>query len=285
MTTAAWRVAMVALAMAAANIPSAVAESRTVANCPADTDAAASDATTCEGVRPGALLMPMGCTAGFMFKGGGHYYVSTAGHCAGLNAPEDGLLFPAGEERVWQPGQGDAVYDRGGARIGEFAYAIRTIDDPNPSPLPRDADFALIRLDRGVAWSAQMCHFGGPTGLNLDRPPVSDIVTVQYFGNTFAGGYDFVREEWVLPARTAVALGMPDEHKVMANGHASFGDSGAPVTTEDGRAVGLLAGPPDDVPDDGHAGGFVVTRLAPQSARAAGALEHKLRLVTAQPLP
>lgn len=237
--------------------------------------------TGCEVVRPGSLLMPMACTAGFLFKAGGHNYVSTAGHCAGLNSPEDGLLLPEGEERMWRPGEGAAVYDRHGLRIGEFAYAIRTMEDPEPAPLPRDADFALIRLDRGVSWSAQMCHFGGPTGTNADESAVMELVTLQYFGNTVAGGYDYVRGEWVWPARTAIANGMPDRHKVMASGHASGGDSGAPVTTEDGRAVGLLAGPPDDVPHQGHAGAFVVGRLTPQVARAEVVLGRPLRLITA----
>lgn len=235
----------------------------------------------CAGVRPGSLLMPMGCTAGFLFRAGGDRYVSTAGHCAGLYGPDDGLLFPQARERVWARGDGAPVYDRDGSRIGEFAYAIHTREDPDPGPLPRDADLALIRLDRGVDWSPQMCVFGGPTAIDLDRRPVTEPVQLHYFGNTPAGGYDYVRGEWISPARTGVANGTPDGHRVMVLGHASFGDSGAPVTTTDGRAVGLLSGPPDGVPLDGHAGAFVVTRLSPQISRAEVVLGRKLRLLTA----
>lgn len=235
----------------------------------------------CGGVRPGSVLMPMGCTAGFLFRAGGDRYVSTAGHCAGLYGPDDGLLFPQARERVWARGDGAPVYDGDGGRIGEFAYAIHTREDPDPGPLPRDADLALIRLDRGVDWSPQMCFFGGPTAIDLDRRPVTEPVQLHYFGNTVVGGYDYVRGEWIRPARTGVANGTPDEHRVMVLGHASFGDSGAPVTTTDGRAVGLLSGPPDGIPLDGHVGAFVVTRLSPQISRAEVVLGRKLRLLTA----
>lgn len=237
--------------------------------------------SACEGVRPGSVLMPMGCTAGFLFRAGRDRYVSTAGHCAGLYGTDDGLLFPQARERVWARGAGASVYDRDGSRIGEFAYALYTREDPTPGPLPRDADLALIRLDRGVAWSPQMCFFGGPTAIDLDRRPVTEPVELNYFGNTVAGGYDYVRGEWIRPARRGVANGTPDEHRVMVLGHASFGDSGAPVATTDGRAVGLLSGPPDGIPLDGHAGTFVVTRLSPQISRAEVVLGRKLRLLTA----
>jgi hypothetical protein len=80
--------------------------------------------------------------------------------------------------------------DGAGAAIGRFAYAI--LQDPK--------DFALIELDAGVPLNAQMCHFGGPTGLNSDQP--ADPVVLHHYGNGIALGT-------VLPARTGVALGMP----------------------------------------------------------------------------
>jgi SAM-dependent MidA family methyltransferase len=57
-----------------------------------------------------------------------------------------------------------------GNRIGEFAYAI--LQDPK--------DFALIRLDPGVAANPQMCHFGGPTGVI----PLRTFSRVTYAGLT-----------------------------------------------------------------------------------------------------
>lgn len=246
--------------------------------------------TPCPGVRPGAVLMvapELGdgslarCTAGFLFKGRGEVYVATAGHCA---EGADPSVRAKGEVR-WSPGDGPEVWDANGERIGEFAYALLTkgnilVGDEDRGELPRDADLALIRLDRGVEFLPQMCHFGGPTGINSDLTAAPEPVTLHHFGATFVGGY-VGADTWVLPARTAVATGMPDVHKVLAYGHASFADSGSPVISSDGRAVGVLSGPPDDLPQDGHAGTFVSTRLRPQLQRAEHVLGFEPRLLTA----
>ena len=86
----------------------------------------------------------------------GSRYIGTAGHCILGESPIGGDV---GEES-WAPGTGPVARDGDGNRIGEFAYAI--LQDPK--------DFALIRLDPGVAANPQMCHFGGPTGTNTDQP-------------------------------------------------------------------------------------------------------------------
>ena len=70
--------------------------------------------------------------------------------------------------RPWAAGSGPVARDGNGNRIGEFAYAI----------LQEPKDFALIRLDSGVAASPQMCHFGGPTGTNSDTPGLTSPVSV-----------------------------------------------------------------------------------------------------------
>jgi hypothetical protein len=108
-----------------------------------------------------------------------------------------------------------------GQRIGEFASAV--MDDPK--------DFALIRLDPGVAASPEMCPFGGPRGgYTADT---ADPVVFHYYGNGDAIGS-------VLPARSGVALGTPHPDHIYAAGLALPGDSGSGLMTADGLAIGVL---------------------------------------------
>jgi hypothetical protein len=220
---------------------------------------------TCPGVRPGAIVNSEAgqCTFNFLFNGSdGRRYIGTAGHCILGESPIGGDV---GEES-WAPGTGPEATDAAGNRIGEFAYAI--LQDPK--------DFAVIRLDPGVEASPQMCHFGGPTGVNTDQG--SAPVVLNYFGNGLGVGS-------VLPARSALALGMPDPDHVFANGVVIPGDSGSGVISSDGRAVGVA------VTLGLHTGGIGtggidvgtigITRLAPQEARAEQVLGHSLTLQTA----
>ena len=219
---------------------------------------------TCPGVRPGAIVnSDTGqCTFNFLFAGSdGQRYMGTAGHCILGESPIGGDVG----ERSWAPGTGPEARDANDQRIGEFAYAI--LQDPK--------DFAVIRLDPGVAASPQMCHFGGPTGTNADL--TNSAVVLHHFGNGIAIGS-------VLPARTHLAPSTPDPDHVFANGVALPGDSGSGVISADGRAVGVLVtvgvhtstlGVPTD------AGTIGITRLAPQEARAEQVLGLTLTLQTA----
>src|SRR6185295_8502592 len=113
--------------------------------------------TACPGVRPGAIVeSDVGqCTFNFVFAGGdGAMYIGTAGHCILGESPIGGDVG----ETSWAAGTGPEARDAAGARIGEFSYAI--LQDPK--------DFAVIRVDPAVGVSAQVCHFGGPTGINAD---------------------------------------------------------------------------------------------------------------------
>jgi hypothetical protein len=228
-------------------------------------------AGTCPGVRPGAIVnTDVGqCTFNFLFAGSdGNRYIGTAGHCILAQGPIAGDVG----EFTWAPGTGPVATDAAGQRVGEFAYAIQ--QDPK--------DFALIRLDPGVEASPQMCHFGGPTGINNDL--TSSLVQLQYFGNGLGVGS-------VLPARTALAIGMPDPDHVFAQGITIPGDSGGGIISSDGRAVGvvvtlgahlgaldlLLGGALD-------AGLMGITRLEPQLARASEVLGTGFLLYTAPQL-
>jgi hypothetical protein len=222
----------------------------------------------CPGVRPGAVVESDNgqCTFNFLFQGSsGARYIGTAGHCI---LGDDPLGGDAGEQ-AWVAGSGPEARDGAGNRIGEFAYAI--LQDPK--------DFALIRLDPGVAASAQMCHFGGPTGVNSDI--TSAPVTLQHFGQGVGVGT-------VLPARSALALGMPDPDHVYAAGAVVPGDSGSGIISADGRVVGVIVTTGLHAGSLGtsgiDAGSMGVTRLAPQVARAQSRLGVSLDLQEAPTL-
>jgi hypothetical protein len=156
-------------------------------------------------------------------------------------------------EQTWAAGSGPVARDGEGNRIGEFAYAI--LQDPK--------DFALIRLDPGVAANPQMCHFGGPTGVNSDQG--ADPVVLQHFGQGLGVGS-------VVPGRSALAIGMPDPDHVYAQGAVVPGDSGSGIISDDGRAVGVIVTTgihSSSIGSSGVDAGLMgITRLAPQVARA-----------------
>jgi hypothetical protein len=217
----------------------------------------------CPGVRPGAIVnSDVGqCTFNFLFEDDdGFEYIGTAGHCIlGTSPPPDS------RERTWGPGDGPVARNAAGARIGEFAYAI--LQDPK--------DFALIALDDGVATTPQMCHFGGPTGVNEDTPPpLVNPVVLHYNGNGLVLGS-------ALPARSCLAFGMPDRNHVFCDGLATPGDSGSGVISADGLAVGVLVTLGVHLSDGLHLGTIGITRLAPQVERAEEVLGIDLTLQTA----
>ncbi len=223
--------------------------------------------TSCPGIRPGGVVRSSkgSCTLNFLFRGSDNRrYIGTAGHCI----IGEGATGADAGERTWGPGSGPAAFDASGKRIGEFAYAV--LQDPK--------DFALVRLDSGVQSSAQICHFGGPTGMHAASSSAAAIL--QHYGNGLGTGE-------TLPARSAVAPSLRNPDTAYALGAASLGDSGSPVTASDGKAVGVLVAV-------GVAGGtyqgslttgnVIITRLAPQLARASQRLGVSFTLLTASQL-
>jgi hypothetical protein len=90
-------------------------------------------------------------------------------------------------------------------------------------------DLALMPAVRS---SAQVCHFGGPTGINMDV--THEATTVEYYGWGIVIGD-------AVPGRTAVAhTGFDGRDIFYILAPAAPGDSGAPVMDPQGRAVGLL---------------------------------------------
>jgi hypothetical protein len=220
----------------------------------------------CSGVRPGAAVRTDAglCTLGFLFRGtDGERYVATSAQC----------MEPFIGERAPARGRGAVASDEFGRRIGEFAYGVTDIR----------ADFALIRLDRDVPASTQMCHFGGPTGQNDDGG--LGPVVLHYYGTGFLTSGTSVVPEGVglgriAPGRSAFGVGLDDPDWVFAYGTAIYGDLGSAVISSDGRAVGLLvfAGV---VRSETHSGTLGIIRLGPQVARAEKRLGIGLELLTA----
>ena len=218
---------------------------------------------TCPGVRPGAIVLTdVGqCTLNFLFQGSdGSRYIGTAGHCILGTSPFGGDVG----EMSWAPGTGPVARDSAGNPIGEFAYAI--LQDPK--------DFSLIRLDPLVEASAAMCHFGGPTTVNDDRPDITQPVVLNWFGNGILLGT-------LLPARSALAAGMPDPDHVFADGAAAPGDSGSGIISSDGRAVGVVVTVGVHLGTSFDSGVIGITRLTPQVERAQQVLGVDLVLQTA----
>ncbi|MEX2459045.1 MAG: hypothetical protein WD770_08680 [Actinomycetota bacterium] len=219
-------------------------------------------ALSCPGVRPGAIVESDAgqCTFNFVFNGSdGRSYIGTAGHC----------ILPGDGEQSWAPGTGPEARDASGARVGEFAYAV--LQDPK--------DFSLIRLDPGVPVNPQMCHFGGPTGIN--SATTSATTVLHHFGQGLGVGL-------LVPGRSAVAVGMPDPDHVFAMGAVVPGDSGSGIISSDGRAVGVIVTTGVHIASLGtsgvDAGLMGVTRLAPQLARANQVTGVSYSIVTAPAL-
>lgn len=188
-----------------------------------------------------------GCTANFLFKGSdGGTYLGTAGHCTLAESNLDG---DRGE--FFDPDMGALVQNGSGKQIGRVEYAIQQ----------GAADIALIRLRQGVTYDTAMPHWGPVTGLNsatTDSP-----TELRWVGHGTGIGE-------VLYARSGYALGMPDADQVTALGLIAPGDSGGPVVDSQGRAIGVnvALGASIGVPP-GYTGVQIITRLAPQLARAA----------------
>lgn len=219
-------------------------------------------ATLCPDVRPGAHVTTSQDTAGtlnFLFKGSdGARYVGTAGH----------LL--ADEQRLTWKSNGPTATIDDGTTIGRAVYASNFNGAPD--------DFALIKLTKGVKADPAMCHWGGPTSLHDELS--GDPTVLRLYGNGQG-----ISE--AVPARTMLAATMIDETMAPAFGVVAPGDSGSPVISEDGRAVGLqyslgvMWGDALNDPARATPGNVGIYRLGPQLDAAEAALGIELKLMTA----
>lgn len=161
-----------------------------------------------------------GCTLGFLFSGSdGASYMSTAGHCLGLEAPQ---------QRTWAKGAGPAVSTDQG-QIGRVVFA----EDFRAPEVREDYDFALVRLDPGVQASSEIRVYGTPTGMNDVQAADPEVLRVYGHGTVFSQ---------VSKGRELVAPNTQNKDHVYVHGPVFFGDSGAPVIDEEGRALGTVLG-------------------------------------------
>ena len=218
-------------------------------------------------IKPGARVefADTFCTMNFVFKGSdGHKYVGTAGHCPLANS--EGAM-------VWKPGKGIPASDSEGVSIGEFAFAAYSEAEYY--------DFALIRLKKGVRPDPQMEYFGGPTGLNDEITTVSPEL-INIFGQGTVVGENAPQRHLLAPN------GFDDKETLFTSGASSPGDSGAPATTDDDEALGIVVagGLYTRIPESGppYAGVVRVVRLPFQIAFAEAKMGIKLTLLLAPPL-
>jgi len=232
----------------------------------------------CAGVRPGAKLENTYgfCTFGFVFAtrddapstgiADGSIYIASAGHCSYPSVVvDDGV----DREDKWSGTSGPvySAFDENGDPypVGTAVYAVKT----------GTKDLTLVRLFSGVHYSAQVCHFGGPTALNDDVTGTPTVI--HHYGQGLGVGN-------VLPGRTALAAnGLDDPDYVYALGVVLPGDSGSPVTDDFGRALGqaghiIVSGNPL------QPGTFSFNRLDAELDRAHDVLHTRFRLVTAAAL-
>lgn len=177
-------------------------------------------AQTTAHVQPGARVQFDGqsgsCALAFLLEGRIDpegplkHWVLTSGHCV------PGLEI----EQSWDgDGPEATVYPVG--RIGEAVYAA--LD------LRRDLDVALIALDDGVGFNPAVCYYGGPVALDEDRQR-RDGEHLPFVGGAVPNH-----------ARYGIASDLSGDTAYYFA--LSFsGDSGGPIMSEGGRALGIVSG-------------------------------------------
>lgn len=213
--------------------------------------------TACPGVRPGARVVvgETGCTLAFLVTDEvGRRYMATAGHC----------LVGSGLEQAWSPGEGRRAWAQAADghfySFGEERYAV----------LDGAVDFALVEVDAGAEVDPELCHFGGPTALYTDSVLHPEAIHHHGFGRLWRS---------VTPSRTGTTLGTFTHHFARAVDNAGPGDSGSPVITADGRALGVVA---RATQAGGYGAAYMeISRLDRHLERAAAVLGVELTLATA----
>ena len=224
----------------------------------------------CPGVRPGALVATEDlegatweCTFGFVFEGFERSverrslgrYITTAGTCA---VPWDG-------EEWWRDGEGPKAFDSTGKLIGRYVYAHSGVQSSG-------MEYALIKVLPGVSVNPQVCYFGGPTG-----PVVGAVPGPVQLRQVGQGTYGVALGRPAFKA-TDLATEGPNDWLV---GSWLPDDTGGPVITEDGRAVGLITAGGAGIVGDSDPVTLFLTRLQPATNLAEEALGIDLQLLTA----
>lgn len=207
-------------------------------------------------------------TWNFMFRGsdGGTY--SFAEGFAFKTLPTAGAhvyIHPQHDERTWARGKGPGIADGSGKVV---AHAVWFVTDG------ATVSFALLRLDQGRAWSARVCAFGMPHGIDrtIDQLPVPISIYGQGSGTHPTRTPD--QQDYLLYGRNG-------EQQVEKATPVDAGDSGAPVLSNDNQALGFVSHPTccqtDEYTHPAGTGG-IVYRLTPLINQAQARLHMSLTL-------
>lgn len=159
----------------------------------------------------GCIVAPYGCTANFIFSGGGSYYVGTAGHCS------DSV--------------GDTVTMQvDPTTLADVGTVVMRTNHPPGDGVPGD-DFSLVRLDPAVvtAWGVNPAIpvVGGPNGVYTGCGPEA----VLHYGHGYV----------VAVGQGKPSAGLATNWYDDGYGWTGFGlpgDSGSPVVTSSGQGAG-----------------------------------------------
>ncbi|MCA1823413.1 MAG: hypothetical protein ABR520_12135 [Mycobacteriales bacterium] len=235
----------------------------------------------CTGVRPGARLRYPGydetyfCTFGFLFRGSdGATYVATSALCAPMTRAE---FLQTPPEKTWPAGRGPGVQDSSARPdgkdkriVGRWVYLRHE----------RLAEFGLIRLERGVKASPEVCEWGGPRGVDNEISVTPQFI--EFYGQGEGEGTGRWAREDIVPT------GFKDPDVVHGTYPVQAADSGAPVLAGDKLALGMESGrivviSQNEENDDPYGvapgSGSLIFRLPPLVARAEKALRIRLRLI------
>lgn len=174
------------------------------------------DGEAASSLHPGDLISVDGvpCTAGFVLRDSisNKRFLTTSGHCA---MQGDGLV-------TWDNGVGPQVTSASGATIGRVVLATRGT-----------SDLALIEIAPAAAVSPSVRYFGGPVRHGIGDELVPTQV-VHY-------GQGIVISEHA-PARRGLVTYKSANWFYAFDGVVIFGDSGSPVMTASGSALGIVDG-------------------------------------------
>lgn len=165
----------------------------------------------CEGLHPGARIVTESsagrCTLNFVWTNATRTFIGTAGHCVALG------------QRVRQPGH----------------EPFGTVVARSPIAGPATDDFALILVDEDAAAGVdpRVAQWGGPAGVFAG--PVFKGLPVVHTGHGYLNGDD------PYPPRPRPGVGSDWNGRSFSfYGYAYGGDSGSPVLTATGEAVGII---------------------------------------------
>lgn len=202
----------------------------------------------CPTVQPGSGIEVAGvpCSAGFLFHGArGVRLLATAGHCV---LAESKTVTRSGD-RTWSPGKGPEVrVPGGGPAIGRVIYATH---------VDGESDFALVQLLPRVIPKPQLV--GGEAASSVGGAVhVGDSVNLAGQGTGVS---------LLAPNREGLVSGASQPTVFALTIAAAPGDSGGPVVSDRGAALGLLI----------RGGGFVVPDIGTATAIRLTAMLARVR--------